>query len=97
MKIIGMLFEDRVSMEAAFYRHAYGLITFDETKDNVKVKTGMRHTIEIDDSRWMYLIVDNKSVDKIAGIQFDAIFSEVRDPDLKFYILSRFRPGFNTR
>lgn len=95
MKIVGMLYGDRVSMEAGFYRHAYGLKTWEETRDNVVITTGYNHTIEIDGVQWLYLLITDDTINKIAAIQFDAIFSEVTDPDLKSYIVSRFRPGLN--
>lgn len=90
MKHIGMIFDNQVALNAAFYMHAWGTsLGGGETSG---VNTGMR-TIESADRRYSYILIkDDSDVVKISGIEFDAIFSEVTDPHCKQYIMSRFRP-----
>ncbi|MNW21642.1 hypothetical protein D3C71_2226760 [compost metagenome] len=50
----------------------------------------------VDDRKWLYYTFEDDSrINDIAGIQFDAIFSEVTDSKAKWYIMTRFRPGLN--
>lgn len=94
MKHVGMIFDNQVALNAAFYMHAWGQ-SDGGTVQNGVVNTG-RRTIEFADIRYSYiLIADSKDVVKISGIEFDAIFSEVTDPHCKQYIMSRFRPRFD--
>lgn len=91
---IGMIFDNQVALNAAFYMHAWSNSN-GCTLPDVNVNTGMR-TIEVGDRRYSYILIkDGKDVVKISGIEFDAIFSEVTDPHCKQYIMSRFRPRFD--
>ena len=93
MKIIGMIFDNQVALNAAFYMQAYSAREYDG--GNVTVNTA-RRTIEYQDSRYQFILIkDEKDTVKISGIEFDAIFSEVVDPHCKQYIMSRFRPRFD--
>ncbi|AEO14576.1 hypothetical protein MT_57030 [Pseudomonas phage phiPto-bp6g] len=93
MKHIGMIFDNQVALNAAFYMHAWSN-TYGCTLPDVNVNTGMR-TIEVGDRRYSYILIkDQTDVVKISGIEFDAIFSEVTDSHCKQYIMSRFRPRF---
>ena len=92
MKTIGMIFDNQVALNAAFYMQAWYA---SESGTEVTVKTKDR-TIEYPDSRYKFILIkDEKDVMKISGVSFDAIFSEVVDPHCKQYIMSRFRPRFD--
>ena len=92
MKTIGMIFDDVTSLNAAFYMHAYSGCQYNP---DIEVNTGMRE-IKYLNVIYKYIIIkDEKDVMKIAGINFDSIFSEVKDPYCKNWILSRFRPRFD--
>jgi hypothetical protein len=92
MKKIGMLFDDQVALNAAFYMKAHSVLAYNE---NATVNTGTR-TIEYPDMRWQFILLnDDKDVVKISGMEFDAIFSEVRNSNAKQFIMSRFRPRFD--
>ena len=91
MKTVGMIFDDLTSLNAAFYRAAYTESQYDDAKVNV----GMWE-IEYPNVRYKYILIkDENDVMKIAGIHFDSIFSEVKDPYCKNWILTRFRPRFD--
>lgn len=92
MKIIGMIFDDPVALNAAFFMKAFNVLAY---KEDAVVNTGTR-CIEYPDVRWQYVLIkDDRDLVKISGIQFDAIFSEVVDLHCKQYVMSRFRPGLN--
>lgn len=53
-------------------------------------------SIKVDDVVWRYYSFPNADhINRIAGLQFDAVFSEVFDPEAKWFIMTRFRPGLN--
>lgn len=93
MKNIGMFYSSRSEMVKAFREHANRC---DPLLFNCHVKVNPRsETIEIGDTRWMYFtFIKDKDVHRIAGINFDAIFSEVVNPYCKRYMMTRFRPRF---
>lgn len=92
MKKVGMLFEDSVALNAAFYAKAFGVLAY---KEDAEVNTGTREII-YPDIKYMFILIEgDRDVNQISGIEFDAIFSEVTNPNVKQYILSRFRPRFN--
>lgn len=91
---IGMIFDNQVALNAAFYMHAWSH-SYGCALPNVSVNTGMR-TIEVENRHYSYILIkDETDVVKISGIEFDAIFSEVTDSHCKQYIMSRFRPRFD--
>lgn len=95
MKTIGMFFSNKQDTVEAYRKHSqsanslardYGVVTVNPAE----------MTITTDDIKWRYYtIVNGEDVNKIAGIQFDAVFSEVTDPYAKIFITSRFRPRFD--
>lgn len=94
MKNIGMFYSNRSDMCKAFKEHAD---RSDPVLYDCHVKVNTRaETIEIHDTRWMYYtFTEDKDVMRIAGINFDAIFSEIVNPYCKRYIMTRFRPGLS--
>jgi hypothetical protein len=94
MKNIGMFYNTVGEMHEAFKAHADRA---DPIHYDCYVKVCPRSaTITIDNVRWMYYTFrEDKDVMKIAGINFDAIFSEVVNPYCKRWIMTRFRPGLN--
>jgi hypothetical protein len=94
MKNIGMFYNTTYEMREAFKAHAD---RSDPIHYDCYVKVCPRsETITIDNIRWMYYTFrEDKDVMQIAGINFDAIFSEVVNPYCKQWIMTRFRPGLN--
>lgn len=95
MKHIGMIFDNQVALNAAFYMHAWSHSNGFTIPNDTSVNTATK-TIEVGDRRYSYILIkDQTEVVKISGIEFDAIFSEVTDSHCKQYIMSRFRPRFD--
>lgn len=95
MKNIGMFFADNYDMIEAYRKHSQS--AQNSARDFSVVTTNpSQMTIVTGDRKWMYYTFKDASrINDIAGIQFDAIFSEVVDPEAKWFIMSRFRPRFN--
>lgn len=91
---IGMIFDNQVAFNAAFYMHAWSS-TDGGKETTVIVNSGLR-TIQDENLRYSYILIkDDDDMMRIGGMEFDAIFSEVVDPNRKQYIMSRFRPRFD--
>lgn len=95
MKYIGMFFANNDDMIEAYRKHSQSAQNSARDFSVVTVNPSQM-TIVIADRKWMYYTFKDASrINDIAGIQFDAIFSEVTDLYCKQYIMSRFRPRFN--
>lgn len=95
MKNIGMFYGNRFDMRDAFEAHANRV---DPIHFNCPVSVNPRsQTITIGDTRYMYYAFtkDGEAMQKIQGINFDAMFSENLNPYCKRYVMTRFRPGLN--
>lgn len=97
MKKIGMFFANSHDMIEAYRAKSQMYNCLARNYGSVTVNPSAM-TITVDDIKWMYYSfpnADHINLIKIAGIQFDAIFSEVVDPKAKWFITTRFRPGLN--
>lgn len=95
MKTIGMFFSNKEDMISAYRKHSQSVNNLARSYGTTTVNPS-QVTITVDDYKWRYYAFeDDKCVHKIAGIQFDAVFSEVTDPYAKMFIMSRFRPRFD--
>lgn len=92
MKTVGIIFDDLTALNASFYMFAYSGIQYNL---DIEVNTTARE-IKYPNVIYKYILIkDENDLNKISGIQFDSIFSEVRDSYCKNFILSRFRPRFD--
>lgn len=92
MKNIGMFYSNKRDMLYAFKEHADRcdpLLFSCEVKVNPQTST-----ITIGDVRWMYYAFerDGDAMQRVQGINFDAMFSENLHPHCKRYVMTRFRP-----
>lgn len=95
MKKIGMFFANSRDMIESFRKHSQSYQSLARDYGSVTVNPS-EMTITVDNYKWLYYSFPNTDhIYRIAGIEFDAVFSEVVDPDVKWFILSRFRPRFN--
>lgn len=93
MNMVGVIFDNRERMEEQFQRHAASVMY---TCDTGFVVSASKKEIVAGGVKWMYiLIADDFHLNKIAGIPFDAIFSEVTNLEHKHFIMTRFRPRFD--
>lgn len=94
MKLIGMFYAHRNDMIEAFRKHSQTYQNYAREYGSVTVNPS-ELKIQIDDVRYLYFAFPNADrINMIAGLQFDAVFSEVVDPEAKWFIMTRFRPGF---
>lgn len=94
MKKIGMIFQDEVALNAAFFMKAYSVLEYGEKAEVKRFERTITYPEQ--DVQWMFVLIrDHKDVIKISGVQFDSIFSEVVDLQAKQYIMTRYRPGLN--
>lgn len=92
MKTIGLFFANSHDTVRAYRRHSQSANNSARYYGVVSVNP-KEMTITCDDWKYMYYTCNTENdVDRIAGIEFDAIFSEVVDPYCKRMIMSRFRP-----
>lgn len=95
MKTIGMFYKNSSDMVNAYREHSQKFNNYAREYGSVTVNPS-KMTIIIDDVRRMYFSFPNcDEINNIAGIEFDAIFSEVVDPQAKQFIMTRFRPRLN--
>jgi hypothetical protein len=95
MKNIGMFYNNKHDTIEAFRKHSQNVQSLARQYGVVTVNPSEMKII-VDDCKWLYYTFEDDSrINDIAGIQFDAIFSEVIDPKAKWYIMTRFRPGLN--
>lgn len=95
MKQIGMFFSNSRDMIEAYRAHSQQYNSLAREFGCVSVNP-TEFTIRVDNLKWMYYSFPNDdNINRIAGIQFDAIFSEVVHPKAKWFIITRFRPRFN--
>jgi hypothetical protein len=95
MKLIGMFYSNSRDMIEAFRLHSQNYQTLARNYGSVTVNPA-EMKIVVDDRKWLYYSFPNDdNINRIAGLQFDAVFSEVVDPKAKWFIMSRFRPGLN--
>lgn len=95
MKLIGMFYANTRDMIEEFRRHSQHYQTLASYYGSVSVNPS-KMIIKVDDIHYRYYAFPNDdNINIIAGLQFDAVFSEVVDPDAKWYIMTRFRPGLN--
>lgn len=94
MKLVGMIFDDRERMEECFQKHAASVMYTCDI--GYRVIASKKEIIVGDNIKWMYILIsDDMHLNRVSGIPFDAIFSEVRNIDHKHFIMTRFRPRFN--
>lgn len=92
MKNIGMFYENSLDAIDDYRKHSQSANNSARQYCTVTINPS-EMTITIDSVRWKYYVFKQfDDVQSIAGIQFDAVFCEVRDPKIKSYIMSRFRP-----
>lgn len=95
MKLIGMFYSNSRDMIEAFRSHSQRYQTIAREYGSVTVNPAQMMII-VDDVKWLYFSFPNDDhINRIAGLQFDAVFSEVVDPKAKWFIMTRFRPGLN--
>lgn len=95
MKLIGMFYNNSPDMIEAFRSHSQRYQTLARQYCSVTVSPA-EMKIVVDDIRYLYFSFPNADhINRIAGLQFDGVFSEVHDPEVKWFIMTRFRPGLN--
>ena len=95
MKLIGMFYSNSRDMIEAFRSHSQRYQSLAREYGSVTVNPA-EFKIVVDDIKWLYYSFPNSDhINRIAGLQFDAVFSEVIDPKAKWFIMTRFRPGLN--
>lgn len=95
MRKIGMFYGSRVRMLEQFEKHV-NAVSGPHFGNDVKV-CGRTMTITVGNYKYMYYAFEREgsALTKIAGIEFDAMFSEDLNEHCKRYVLSRFRPRFD--
>lgn len=96
---IGMFYDERTELLATFYRAAFQAVDgegygFPKGEVNTMEQT-ITYTHEKDNVKRVYTymyIKDMKDAMKISGMEFQAIFTSVKDKEANWYIQSRFRP-----
>lgn len=92
MMNIGMFYEKKLDAIDDYRKHSQSANSLARQHGSVTVNPS-EMKITIDGVQWHYYnFRDFEDVHRIAGIQFDAVFCEVRDRKIKSYIMSRFRP-----
>ena len=94
MKNVGMFYANSFDMIEAYRYHSQMYNNHAREYGSVTVNPSQL-TIRLDDVKYLYYSFPNDTnINNIAGIQFDAVFSEVVDAKAKQFIMSRFRPRF---
>lgn len=95
MYLIGMIFDDEIALRASFFQQAFGLTNDSFSKDATVVNCGRRN-IKSYDTEWEYVLIENdEDLNKISGLQFDSIYSELKNSKHKQWVMTRFRPRLN--
>lgn len=94
MKNIGMFYGRRSSAIEAYRKHSQTANWMAREFRTVTINPSEMTIIYNDEVRYMYFAFDKEgdAQSKIAGISFDAVFSEDLYPADKQYVLTRFRP-----
>lgn len=96
---IGMFYDDRTELHAEFYRAAYQAVDAEQYNLKTGVVNSREMTVTYDYpernvqhvNRYM-LIRDYQDAVKISGMDFQAIFSNVKDKECAWFIRTRLRP-----
>lgn len=92
MKNIGMFYENKLDAIEDYRKHSQQANSLARMHGSVTVNP-QEMTVTIDQICWRYYVLKEfEDVQRIAGIQFDSVFCEVRNPKIKSYIMTRFRP-----
>lgn len=92
MKNIGMFYENKLDAIEDYRHHSQSANSMARMHSVVTVNP-KEMTVTIDQLCWRYYVFKEfEDVQRIAGIQFDSVFCEVRNPKIKSYIMTRFRP-----
>ncbi len=90
MKDIGLFFDDRTAMRAAYYSEAYSLIK--HPVPGLVIEDRFFRITVGDVCRSYYYTGDKNWKHAIAGIQFQGVLINVKSTDDQAWIMSRFRP-----
>lgn len=95
MKHVGMFFSNKDATLEAYRKHSQQANNMARSFSSVTVKPAEMKIIT-DDITWHYCRVEKyEDVIPFSGIVFDAVFSEVTDPEAKMFLVTRFRPRFD--